>query len=270
MTVKPMGKTNPGAYPNRGLNNPPAGTDPAAMGPSAQPQDNDTSAHRQYDKGAKAADAKTVREYERRAEKAGEVLESLANAGDNSIPDSLLGRAEGIAVIPGMVKGAFGIGGRYGKGLLSQRTADGRWSAPAFVQIGGGSFGFQLGLNETDLVLIFTDRNALDSLEKGMSLKLGVDAGVSAGPVGRSAEAGISQNAKGGIFAYSRSKGLFAGIALDGAVVDVDKTANRHVYGENVDVAQLLRSSAMASNPNVRPFMNALDHVAAMKRTTER
>src|SRR5262249_36008607 len=121
MTVKgkTKGKTNPGAYQNRGMNNPPAGTDPAAMGPSAQPQDSDTSAHRQYDKSDKAADAKTVREYERRAEKAGEVLESLTGAGDSSIPDSLLRRAEGIAVIPGMVKEAFGIGGRYGKGLLS-------------------------------------------------------------------------------------------------------------------------------------------------------
>jgi lipid-binding SYLF domain-containing protein len=167
-----------------------------------------------------------------------------------------------------MVKGAFGIGGTFGKGLVSQRTADGRWAAPLFISIGGGSFGFQLGANATDLVLVFTDKEALNSLGNGMSIKLGVDAGVTAGPIGREGQAAISQNVKGGIFAYSRSRGLFAGIALNGDVIDMDKTGNRKVYGSNMDADSIMRSPEMASNVNVRPFVEALERTIPMHRST--
>jgi lipid-binding SYLF domain-containing protein len=211
---------------------------------------------------------KVEHEYQSRAVKAAEVLQNLTQASDNRIPDTLLGRAEAIAVIPGMVKGAFGIGGTYGKGLVSERTADGRWGAPVFISIGGGSFGFQLGANATDLVLVFTDRAALNSLEKGMSIKLGVDAGVTAGPIGREGQAAVSQNVRGGIFAYSRSKGLFAGIALNGDVLDLDKTANRKVYGDNMDADSIMRSTEMASNVNVRPFVEALERTMPLRRST--
>src|SRR5262249_42958619 len=152
-----------------------------------------TTGHKKHDKIAKGDRNKPGRvehEYNQRAIKAAEVLQSLTNVSDNKIPDKLLQRAEAIAVIPNMIKGAFGIGGRYGKGLVAKRTDNGRWGAPAFISIGGGSFGAQLGVNETDLVLVFTDKAGVDSLEKGMSLKLGVDAAVTAGPVGRSGEAG--------------------------------------------------------------------------------
>jgi lipid-binding SYLF domain-containing protein len=139
-----------------------------------------------------------------------------------------------------MVKGAFGIGGRYGKGVVAERLADGRWSSPAFVQIGGGSFGLQLGATATDLVLVFTDKKAMDLLGSGKDLKLGVDAGVVAGPLGREAEAGVNANLKTAIYAYSRAKGLFAGVALDGAVIDIDDSMNKKVYGPNATATDIL------------------------------
>src|SRR5262249_6982304 len=129
---------------------------------------------------------------EERLEKAASVLQDLTGAKDKGIPDALLDRAEAVAVIPHMIKGAFGIGGRYGKGVVSERLSNGHWSSPAFIQIGGGSFGLQLGASATDLVLVFTDRKALELLQKGKDLKLGVDAGVVAGPIGREGEAGVN------------------------------------------------------------------------------
>jgi len=172
-------------------------------------------------------------------------------------------------VIPHVVKGAFGIGGRYGKGVVSQRMADGRWSAPAYIQIGGGSFGAQLGVEATDLVLVFTDRKALDLLEEGKDLKLGVDAGVTAGPIGRAAEAGVNAKLETAIYAYSRSKGLYAGVALDGAVLDIDNSMNEKVYGSSVNAKNVLNGT-VAANSTVRPFMDALDRVVPKKRISQK
>src|SRR5262249_38341462 len=166
-------------------------------------------------------------------------------------------------------KGAFGIGGRFGKGVVAQRAENGRWSSPSFLEIGGGSFGAQIGVTSTDLVLVFTDRKALDQLEGGKDLKLGVDAGVAAGPVGRSAEAGVNVKLDTAVYAYSRSKGPFAGIALDGAVLSIDKDMNEKVYGSSVDARSVLNGS-VASNATVRPFMEALDKVVPKKRLSQK
>jgi len=204
-----------------------------------------------------------------RVTKSAEVLQDLTVAGDKKIPNDLLERAEAVAVIPHMIKGAFGIGGRYGKGLVSQRTGSGRWSTPAFIEIGGGSFGAQLGVTATDVVLVFTDRKALDMLEGGKELKLGVDAGVAAGPIGRTAEAGVTGNLESAIYAYSRSKGLFAGVALDGAVLHMDNGANEKVYGPSVDAKQILNGQ-VAMNSTVRPFVDTLDRVVPKKRLTQK
>src|SRR5207237_5500223 len=141
----------------------------------------------------------------------------------------LMSRAEAIAVIPHGVKGAFGVGGEYGKGLVSHRLESGRWSPPSFIKIGGGSFGLQLGVEATDLVLVFTDSQGFKGLLEG-KVKLGADAAVAAGPVGRNAQASMDVMLKSPILAYSRSKGLFAGISLDGAVVTIDDSENRKVY----------------------------------------
>ena len=170
-------------------------------------------------------------------------------------------------MIPHVVKGAFGIGGRYGKGVIVQRLSNGRWSAPAFISIGGGSFGAQIGVSATDLVLVFTDRNAVDTIAKGTSLKLGADAAVVAGPIGRSAEAGVTHDLKSGVYAYSRSKGLFAGVALDGAVLDIDKSDNRDVFGTE-DARTILTSDAMAKNAAVRNFVATMTRLVPTTKTT--
>jgi lipid-binding SYLF domain-containing protein len=217
----------------------------------------------------KQASGKVDKEYADRVSKAAAVLQDLTASADKKIPNELLERAEAIAVIPHMMKGAFGIGGRYGKGVVSQRLENGRWSAPAFLEVGGGSFGAQLGVSATDLVLVFTDRKALSMLEGGKDLKLGVDAGVAAGPIGRSAEAGVNLNLESAIYAYSRSKGLFAGIALDGAVLDYDNSANEKVYGSSADAKDIL-GGRVSANATTRPFLDTLDKVMPKKRISQK
>jgi lipid-binding SYLF domain-containing protein len=220
-------------------------------------------------KSAAKADTKVDKDISNRVSKAAAVLQDLTASADKRIPNELLERAEAIAVIPNMIKGAFGIGGRFGKGMVSQRADSGRWSPAAFLEIGGGSFGAQIGVSSTDLVLVFTDKKALNLLEGGKDLKLGVDAGVVAGPLGRSAEAGVNANLSSAIYAYSRSKGLFAGIALDGAVLSIDKDANAKVYGSTVNAKEILEGNA-AANSTVRPFMDALDKVIPKKRLSQK
>jgi len=228
--------------------------------PKAKDQDKKDKADSKADKPAKVDD-----DLVKRIEKAGEVVQSLTGAEDKRIPDEMLQRAEGIVVIPNMIKGAFGIGGRYGKGIVAKRLANGQWSAPAFVAIGGGSFGAQLGVSSTDLVLVFTDKQAFEALSKNLTLKLGADAGVVAGPLGRSGEAGVTHDLKSGIYAYSRSKGLFAGIALDGAVIDMDKENNRDMYGANAAAASILSDASLTTNSHVHALVEALDRVAPLK-----
>jgi len=212
--------------------------------------------------------AKLDKDAQERLEKAASVLQDLTRAEDKRVPDALLDRAEAVAVIPNMVKGAFGIGGRYGKGVVSRRLPNGRWSSPAFIQIGGGSIGLQIGATSTDLVLVFTDFKALDLLEKGKDLKLGVDAGVVAGPIGREAEAGVNANLESAIYAYSRAKGLFAGVALDGAVIDVDESMNKSVYGSNTTIKDVLDGRGQLTAPD--PFVTALERIVPKKKISER
>src|SRR6478752_2406131 len=198
-----------------------------------------------------------------RAEHAASVLEEIMQAPDQGIPDALLKKAYGIAVIPHVVKGAFGVGGRYGKGLVAQRNADGGWGTPLFIEIGGGSFGFQIGVEATDIVMVFTNRAGIQPLLKG-KLKIGADASATAGPVGRKAEAGTDILLKSAIYSYSRSKGLFAGIALDGAVLQLDDDANKNVYGKKTIAADIagrrVTGSALAV---VQPFLRALQKYAS-------
>jgi lipid-binding SYLF domain-containing protein/peptidoglycan hydrolase-like protein with peptidoglycan-binding domain len=204
-------------------------------------------------------------ELRERASNAASVLQELTAARDQRIPEELLSRAEAVAVIPGVIKGAFGIGGRWGKGLVSRRLEGGRWSAPAFIQIGGGSFGAQIGVSSTDLVLVFTDANALNILEGGAELKLGADAAVAAGPIGRAGEAGVNLNLGSAVYAYSRTRGLFAGIALDGSVLDLDDDANRKAYGQLS--AQQIFSGTTPVNPDVMPFIDALKRITPKRKT---
>jgi lipid-binding SYLF domain-containing protein len=206
-----------------------------------------------------------------RAVEATSVLSEVMNIPENSIPEELMARAHGIAVIPHVVKGAFGIGGQWGKGVMSQRHEDGKWSQPAYIEIGGGSFGLQIGVQATDLVLIFTDENGLKGLLKG-KLTLGADASAAAGPVGRKAAVGTDVLLRSAVFAYSRSKGLFAGISLDGSVIGIDDRANHKIYGMDVTGEQILLGNEVRTTGTVEPFVVALQkfsppHVHLKKAT---
>src|SRR5882672_2801204 len=193
-----------------------------------------------------------------RANKAASVLTEIMQAPDKGIPDELMQNAKAVAVIPHVVKGAFGLGGRYGKGLVSHRLPNGRWSPPAFMEIGGGSFGLQLGVEATDLVLVFTNDEGFKGLLKG-KVKLGADANVAAGPVGRTAEVGTDVLLKSAVFAYSRSKGLFAGVSLDGTVVTIGDDDDKNVYGKEVSAEDILLHGRVSVNNVVAPFVSALE-----------
>ena len=205
--------------------------------------------------------ANVEHQYRYRATKAAEVLQSLTYAPDNAIPITLLRRADAVAVIPGMVKGGVSAGDTYGQGLLSERLDDGRWSAPAFITIGGGSFGLQLGASPTDLVLVITNKTALNFLLNGTGVKLGVDAGVTAGPIGRTEDTEPTQSTKNAIFAYARSNGVFAGITLSGDVINIDQTADERVYGRQISTDDILTRANLATNVSIYPFTEILKRV---------
>ena len=196
-----------------------------------------------------------------RAADAVNVLTEIMNIPENSIPEGLMARAHGIAVIPHVVKGAFGIGGQWGKGLMSQRREDGSWSSPAYIEIGGGSFGLQIGVQASDIVLVFTDENGIKGILKG-KFKLGADASATAGPVGRNAEVGTDVLLRSAVFAYSRSRGLFAGISLDGSVIGMDDNANRKIYGTDVTGEDILLGKAVRTSSVVEPFVAELQKVS--------
>src|SRR5204863_7730305 len=161
--------------------------------------------------GLPAGKDDNVKNEAERASEAATVLTTIMGIPDNAIPEELMARAHGIAVIPHVVKGAFGFGGQWGKGLAAQRREDGSWGTPAYIQIAGGSFGLQLGVQASDLILVFTDENGMKPLLKG-KVQIGADASAAAGPVGRKAAVGTDVLLKTAIFTYSRSTGLFAGV----------------------------------------------------------
>jgi lipid-binding SYLF domain-containing protein len=168
-----------------------------------------------------------------RLERSARVFHEIMTTPDKGIPQDLLNSAKCIAVIPGDTKFAFVLGGDYGRGVAMCHTARG-WSAPLFLTVEGGSIGYQIGGSSTDLVLLFMNDHALHSLLSDR-FKLGADASVAAGPVGRTAAAGTDVKLDAEILSYSRSKGIFAGVSLDGTVVHADKDADRAMYGAEVD-----------------------------------
>ena len=198
-----------------------------------------------------------VADESERARKAGSVLSEIMGAPDQGIPEDLLEKAHAIAIIPHVVKGAFIVGGRYGKGLISRRGTDGNWTAPAFITIGGGSVGFQIGGSATDLVLVFTNEDGLKPLLKG-KFTLGGDASVAAGPVGRTASGSTDITLSSAIYSYSRSKGLFAGVSLQGASITMDDSANEAVYGRPVTGEDILLRGKVRTNQVVQPFIASL------------
>src|ERR1700684_3717931 len=167
-----------------------------------------------------------------RVEAAAQVLNDMQGAPDKGIPQEVLGSAECVAVVPSMLKGGFIVGAKYGRGLASCRTPKG-WSAPAFFVVTGGSFGFQIGGQAVDLVMLIMNKNGMRHLLSSQ-FALGADASVAAGPVGRHAEGNTDWKMRAEVLTYSRARGLFAGVSLNGAVIKQDKDSTRDFYGRMV------------------------------------
>lgn len=194
---------------------------------------------------------------ENRARDAVAVLDKIMRIPEQSVPQSMLDNAHAIAVIPGVVKAGFVVGGRFGRGLISVRSADGTWSNPSFITIAGGSVGFQAGLQSTDVVLVFSSARGVDSIVHG-KFTLGADASVAAGPVGRTASAATDEGLKAEIYSYSRARGLFAGVALDGAVLSIDDRSNEAIYGRDTTPRAIFEGRA---NPPPAPIVNFRDRL---------
>lgn len=161
-----------------------------------------------------------------------DVLEKMTAIPEKGIPPALLNNAYGIAVIPGVIKAGFIVGGRFGSGIVVIRdTKTGEWSNPAFIHIAGGSIGWQIGAESIDIVLVFKSKRSVENMMKG-KFTLGADASVAAGPVGRQASAATDIQLKSEIYSYSRSRGLFAGLSVEGASLEVNDEANSAFYGE--------------------------------------
>jgi lipid-binding SYLF domain-containing protein len=176
--------------------------------------------------------------------------------------------AKAVAVIPSVKKGAFIFGARWGKGLMTMRDEDGHWQPPSYIDLVGGNWGFQAGFQSTDLVLIFTSESGIKSLLNG-KLTLNADASAAGGPWGRKLQVGTPILLNSGIYAYSRSKGLYAGVSLDGAVITVDNTSNGRVYGKYIDGKEILLQRRVEVNTVVAPFLNAMERYSPAANTQQ-
>ena len=189
---------------------------------------------------------------------ASQVLQDLTTTRDRGVPDRLLERAYGIAVFPDLTKAAFFFGGRRGHGALVVRDKQGRFSNPVFVTMTGGSFGWQWGVQLTDIVLVFTTARGVEGINGG-KVTLGADASVAAGPVGRQASAATDVTFRAEVYSYSRSHGIFAGLALDGTVITIDDAANAAFYKKpGVTAGDILAGNVTTDDESARRFMAAV------------
>lgn len=193
------------------------------------------------------------------------VLSEIRRMPEDSIPDKLLDEAKAIVVIPDSLKAGLVVGGRRGHGLMSVKNPDGTWSQPVFVKLTGGSIGFQAGVQSADIVLVFRNDRNLDNIVNG-KFTLGADAGVAAGPVGRNASAATDGQLKAEIWSWSRARGLFAGVALDGAVLQIDDDANTAAYGSAGTPRAIFEGRAGAPSNAVVGFRDQLEEATAAAR----
>ncbi|HEY4682850.1 MAG TPA: lipid-binding SYLF domain-containing protein [Candidatus Acidoferrales bacterium] len=195
-----------------------------------------------------------------RLKKCGEVLEEILGIPDN-IPQELLDRAECVVIMPSVKKLAVGFGGSYGRGAMSCRTGEkftGPWSPPAMYRLEGGSFGLQLGAQATDFILLVMNTKGADSLLK-TKVKLGGDASAAAGPKGRTATAATDAYMRAEILSYSRNRGLFAGVSLEGSTLRQDNGANEKIYGRKVTAKQIVRERAAGVPAAGQPMLSLLN-----------
>ena len=199
--------------------------------------------------------AKISGDEAKRLTEATTIIGEMRNAPDNGIPQDLWTKAQCVVVIPSMKKAAFLVGGEYGSGVMSCRTGA-EWSTPVFMQLAKGSVGFQIGAQQTDLVLLIMNRRGMDKLLSD-KVSLGADMSIAAGPVGRTASAATDAQLSAEILSYSRSQGLFAGINLSGGVLKPDKDADQRAYGSNIDAHELIQGTQRPL-AEATPFLNAL------------
>jgi lipid-binding SYLF domain-containing protein len=186
------------------------------------------------------------------------VLTDIVAIPEKSIPPALLYKAYAVAVIPHVIKAGFIFGGRYGWGILVVKCKDGRWSAPCFVSLMGGSLGWQAGVQSTDVILVFKNKESVDKLARG-KFTLGADASIAAGPLGRTASMGVDTTLKAEIYSYSRSRGLFAGLALEGAALQMEYEANEAFYGrEDVTPRDIFSNKGPEMPPVAKRFIEVL------------
>jgi lipid-binding SYLF domain-containing protein len=198
----------------------------------------------------------SLKDAEKESQKAAKVFEEIMRAPDKAIPKNVLDRAECVAVFPDVIKAAFVVGGQGGHGVVSCRTDQG-WSPPVFLNLGGGSIGFQIGAQSTDFVLLFMNKQGIDSLLKD-KFELGAEGSVAAGPVGRTASASTDLKLNAQVLSYSRSKGLFAGVNLKGNVIKPDTDRIRDAYGESVSAKDILMGQRVQASAALNAFPNTL------------
>jgi SH3 domain-containing YSC84-like protein 1 len=199
----------------------------------------------------------------KRIQSAANVMNDIMTAPDKGIPEDILSSAMCVAVVPSMIKGGFILGGNYGRGVATCRTASG-WSAPAPFVVGGGSFGFQIGGEAVDLVMLVMNERGMHQLLSS-KFKLGADASVAAGPVGRHAEGNTDWKLRAEVLSYSRARGIFAGISLDGAVIKQDNDATRALYGSLSSFSAILKGQEAAPEGS-QPFLAAVKKYATQAK----
>lgn len=202
-------------------------------------------------------DVKTARQ---RADKAAKVFSEMMGKPDSRIPETILEKAEAVIIVPSAVQAAFGIGGRGGRGVVSRRTANG-WSEPAFIKIGGGSFGAQIGVTSTDYILLVMNESGLKGLMED-GFELGGEVGAVAGPIGREAGASTNPTLDAEILSYSKAKGLYAGVALKGMRIYADNNLNQKVYGKD--------ASAILNDGTGKPINSINSNVRIVPQTLAR
>ena len=201
-----------------------------------------------------------------RLEDSARVFSEIMRTPDRGIPQDLLAKAQCVVIIPGLKKAAFVVGAEYGRGFAECRNMDGKgWGAPAAIRMEGGSFGFQLGASDTDMVFLVMNRHGMTKLTED-KFTLGADASAAAGPVGRTANASTDVEMTAEILAWSRTKGLFAGISVKGATLRPSQDWNEEIYGRKIPNREILMSSAVTTPDAALPLIRELDRYSSVER----
>jgi SH3 domain-containing YSC84-like protein 1 len=212
------------------------------------------------------SESATAMELENRLRDCTSIMREIMTAPDAGIPEDLLSRSSAIIILPSVIKAGLGLGGHYGKGVIMRRNPKtGRWGPPVFLRLIGGSFGWQVGVQSTDMILLVMNEVSLRSFFRD-KFTVGVDASVAAGPVGRDASAGTDIALSAGILSYSRAKGIFAGVSVKGSVLEVDWDANESYYGSDISIIDIVFNSRGRLSPAARRLAGMLDRYSSPKR----